>query len=96
MKKHVKIYLDYFEIGEQDAALCEVCKRRGVDIHHIEAKGMGGSKTKDYIENLMLLCRRCHQEAHAGIISKSSLKTVHKYRMIEMDKPINYKLFGND
>lgn len=40
--------------------LCEVCSKKAVDIHHIDAKGMGGSKTKDTIENLMAVCRSCH------------------------------------
>ena len=39
---------------------CEVCKGKAVDIHHIDCRGMGGSKEKDTIENLMALCRGCH------------------------------------
>jgi 5-methylcytosine-specific restriction endonuclease McrA len=41
---------------------CEVCGSQAVDIHHINARGMGGSKTADVIENLMGLCRKCHIE----------------------------------
>ena len=33
-----------------------------VDIHHIDCRGMGGSKDKDKIENLMGLCRQHHLE----------------------------------
>ena len=32
------------------------------DIHHIHARGMGGTKQADNIENLMALCRNCHIE----------------------------------
>lgn len=41
---------------------CEVCGKRAVDIHHIDARGMGGDPQggKDVIGNLMGLCRRCH------------------------------------
>jgi 5-methylcytosine-specific restriction endonuclease McrA len=39
---------------------CEVCGRQAVDIHHIKARGMGGSNDKDVIENLMAVCRSCH------------------------------------
>ena len=39
---------------------CEICKQQAVDIHHIDSRGMGGSNTKDIIENLMALCRSCH------------------------------------
>lgn len=62
MKKHTKIYLDYFGYGEEDFIPCEVCTKKAVDIHHIVARGMGGSKEKDNIQNLMALCRECHLE----------------------------------
>ena len=32
------------------------------DIHHIHARGMGGTKQADNIENLMAICRNCHIE----------------------------------
>lgn len=43
-----------------DAALgrCEVCSRPGVDADHIVKRSQGGS---DNLDNLVLLCRRCHQ-----------------------------------
>jgi 5-methylcytosine-specific restriction endonuclease McrA len=58
VKKHVKIYLNHF--GHEDFIPCEVCGSRATDIHHIKARGMGGSKEKDNIHNLMALCRKCH------------------------------------
>jgi hypothetical protein len=60
MRKHTKIYMDYFGYGKEDFISCEVCGRRAVDIHHINARGMGGSKEKDSIDNLMAVCRECH------------------------------------
>jgi hypothetical protein len=45
---------------ESDFIPCEICKAKAVDIHHINARGMGGTGTKDVIENLMALCRTCH------------------------------------
>jgi hypothetical protein len=60
MKKHTKIYLDYFGYTTADFIPCEVCGAKAVDINHIECRGMGGSKEKDYIENLQALCRICH------------------------------------
>ena len=77
MKKHTKIYFNYFNIGIDDVILCEVCGARSVDIHHIDPKKMGGSKTKDYIENLIALCRNCHNDAHSGILSKKELINIH-------------------
>lgn len=60
MKKHTRIYLDAMGYDEADFIPCEMCGKQAVDIHHIHARGAGGSKTKDYIENLMALCRPCH------------------------------------
>jgi 5-methylcytosine-specific restriction endonuclease McrA len=62
MKKHTKVYLDHFGYGIEDFIPCEVCGSRAVDIHHIDCRGMGGSKKKDDISNLMALCRSCHIE----------------------------------
>jgi 5-methylcytosine-specific restriction endonuclease McrA len=60
MKKHVKTYMDYFGYVADDVILCEICGRRGQDIHHIHCRGMGGSGKKDEISNLMAVCRDCH------------------------------------
>ena len=56
---------------------CEVCNNTAVDIHHIDCRGMGGSSTKDDINNLMALCRKCH--VLYGDIKKYTefLKSVH-------------------
>jgi hypothetical protein len=61
MKNHTKIYLKYFGYGIDDYFACEVCDNRGVDLHHIDARGMGGSKDKDDITNLICVCRQCHE-----------------------------------
>lgn len=77
MKKHTRIYLDAMGYDDTDFIPCEVCGAKAQDVHHIEARGMGGSKTKDYIENLMALCRRCHMN-HGDIKSKKEfLKCKH-------------------
>ena len=60
MKKHVKVYLDHFGFAGDDFIPCEICGARAVDIHHIDCRGMGGSKKKDTIDNLMAVCRQCH------------------------------------
>jgi hypothetical protein len=60
MKRHTKLYMDYFGYVADDVILCEICGRRGQDIHHIHCRGMGGSNDKDNIENLMCLCREDH------------------------------------
>ena len=60
MKNHTKVYLKAFGYDINSWIACEVCGGTAVDIHHIESRGMGGSKLADTIENLMALCRPCH------------------------------------
>ena len=60
MKNHTKVYLKGMGYDTTDFIPCEVCQAKAVDIHHIESRGMGGSKQADTIENLMALCRTCH------------------------------------
>jgi ribosome-binding protein aMBF1 (putative translation factor) len=62
MRKHTQIYLQGMGLKKCDFIPCEVCGRQAVDIHHIKARGMGGSDDKDVIENLMAVCRSCHLE----------------------------------
>ncbi len=62
MKKHTHIYMKYFGYGVDDFIGCEVCGNKAVDIHHIDCRGMGGSKDKDTIQNLMAVCRMCHEK----------------------------------
>jgi len=77
MKKHTKIYLEYFDYCEQDFIPCEICGRQAVDIHHIYPRGMGGSDSKDFIENLIGLCRDHHNQAESKKISKEELIEIH-------------------
>lgn len=62
MKHHTKVYMSYFGLGLDSFIPCEICGCRAVDIHHLEARGMGGSTSKDSIENLMAVCREHHIE----------------------------------
>lgn len=56
---------------------CEVCESKAVDIHHIEARGMGGSRDKDHVQNLMALCRDCHERYGDREKYKLMLKDKH-------------------
>jgi predicted HNH restriction endonuclease len=76
MKKHTKIFFDYYDITPGEFIGCYICGKTAVDIHHIEPRGMGGSKTKDVIDNLIPLCRSCHEAAHANQLTKDYLKNL--------------------
>lgn len=82
MKKHTKLYHEYFMYEPGDWIGCEVCNKTAVDIHHIEARGLGGSKYKDEPENLMALCRECHSYFGDKKQFKRMLRIMH-YANIE-------------
>jgi hypothetical protein len=80
MPRHVKIYMDYFDIGIDDIWQCEACTKelliKLLVIHHIHGRGKG----KDVIENLMCLCPgKCHPRAHSSknYVSKDEFQYIH-------------------
>ena len=81
MKNHTKIYFKAFGYDTNSWIGCEVCGATAVDIHHIESRGMGGSKQADTIENLMALCRTCHV-AYGDIKEhKERLQATHNHHL---------------
>lgn len=79
MQPHTKVYFKYFGYGIDDKILCEVCQSKEFtsvanDLHHIRGRGKG----KDVIENLIALCRECHNQAHSNKLSKEYLTETHK------------------
>jgi len=75
--------MTFFKYDVSDFISCEVCGTRATDIHHIEARGMGGSKEKDDIHNLMALCRKCHidygdKKQHMDFLKSKHEKLVKK------------------
>ena len=78
MQPHVRLYHKYFDITPGEFIPCEVCQQRAVDIHHIEARGMGGTAQPDDINNLMALCRECHHEYGDIKALKPMLTHIHQ------------------
>ena len=78
MKSHTKKYMTFFKYDVSDFIPCEVCGTMATDIHHIQARGMGGTKEKDDIHNLMALCRKCHIEKGDKKQHMEFLKDVHE------------------
>ena len=81
MKAHTKLYLIHFNYSEADFIPCECCGTKAVDIHHIESRGMGGSKMKNSIHNLMALCRNCHEKFGDKKGYKEYLIQTHQKRL---------------
>lgn len=77
MQKHTKIYYKHFDYFGDEFIACEICNSKAIDVHHLESKGMGGSKTKDYIENLIAVCRTCHVKCHSNKEFNQKAKEIH-------------------
>ena len=77
MTNHLKLYLQESGYSEWDFIPCECCDKISQDIHHIDARGMGGTKNKDEFSNLMAVCRVCHIEYGDITALKYKLKQIH-------------------
>ena len=83
MKNHTKVYLKGMGFTTTDFIPCEVCDQRAVDIHHITPRGMGGSKHRDTLDNLMALCRTCHAIADFGVdLPQAYLRELHATKLL--------------
>lgn len=56
---------------KQQNGKCGLCGKRAIEIHHKD-----GNKTNHTIENLILLCLKCHRTLHRGRKNKSSTTTI--------------------
>ncbi|AQX12516.1 MULTISPECIES: HNH endonuclease [Elizabethkingia] len=84
MQKHTKVYLAFFNPHNPEWIACEICNNQAVDIHHIERQGEHGKKRKDEqdkIENLIAVCRKCHDLAHANKFTKDYLREIHQKKI---------------
>ena len=73
--------MEFFDYVIDDFIPCEVCGQRAVDVHHIDPRGMGGSKTKDYIENLVGLCRKHHNQCERYDDFNQEVKQIHLHNV---------------
>ena len=97
MQKHTKVYINFFGYDESSIVMCEMeCGDKAVDVHHLESRGMGGSKSKDYIENLMGLCRDCRIKAESDKMFNMYCKIKHLelvchqvYALIDLQKRLD-------
>lgn len=85
MKQHIKNYYQAFGYDESSFIACEICGKPAKDVHHVEPRSKFGSKNladMDNVNNLVALCRKCHNDAH-GVASrdvKLQLKEIVKKR----------------
>jgi hypothetical protein len=77
MKEHIRIYMDHFNLGEQDYVFSEISGKRCTQVHHIEGRKRGGSKDKDYIENLIGLTMEEHVLCESNPRVNEYVKQLH-------------------
>lgn len=101
--RHKRIVMEFFGFAPEELIPCELCIlknesdpshniNRSDDVHHAEARGMGGdpSGSKDVIENLACVCRSCHNELesdpelNATFIAYLGLTQIRKKKFEEM------------
>ena len=78
------MFMKYYGYTEADSysELCWYCaKNVWVEVHHIISRGMGGSKLRDTIDNLIPLCRSCHSDSSVINKQKDKLKEIVRRRM---------------
>jgi len=79
VQQHIKNYHQALGIDIGTWIACEVCNATSVDIHHVTPRSKFGSKRKaeqDHVNNLVALCRNCHNLAHDNKISKETLQEI--------------------
>jgi len=64
MQSYTKTYLTAYGLRDVSECFCDMCGDMGTSIHHIDNKGSGSSKYKDFLENLICVCLSCHTKAH--------------------------------
>lgn len=86
-----QLYIDYFGYTKNDFIPCELTGGVAIDINHIDCKGMGGSKLKDHIENLMAITRELHTEFGDIAELKEALYIAHNVFMQNRQPIFNFK-----
>jgi len=60
------VYRKMMGYGDQSLGICELCHNPYSHVHHVQIKGMGGRKDADGEDNLIGLCRMCHDRCHGA------------------------------
>jgi 5-methylcytosine-specific restriction endonuclease McrA len=80
--------MKYFGYDESDFIPCEFCGKKAVDIHHLEPRSIAKAKV-NLIDNLMTLCRGCHDAAGKSVEFNNHLKVVHRKKLLSNGLPDN-------
>lgn len=78
--------MDYFQYSPGEFIPSEISGKPADDIHHIDCRGMGGSKNKDSIDNLIALTREEHEKYGDKKQYLNWLKHIHQIFMFNRIK----------
>lgn len=97
MRPYQKLYYAKFGFDQCDDVYSEVSQSELCnDIHHINARGSGGTIKEERIENLIALTRYEHTKYGDKKQYKSWLFMVHKQRMVEAGVEFDEKWIDNE
>lgn len=82
MKNYTKVYMEYFGFSTADFIPCENCGAKATDIHHLTPRSLRKDMLNK-IENLMALCRPCHDKAGKYHDFNEELKFIHRKALLK-------------
>jgi 5-methylcytosine-specific restriction endonuclease McrA len=68
---------------DRDKHVCRACgSKHGLDVHHVVMRSLGGS---DEPENLIALCRECHQSVHGHVLKLRPLYANNPQKNVDFE-----------
>jgi 5-methylcytosine-specific restriction endonuclease McrA len=93
VKPYTKTYLNHFGYSVADFIPCECCGAKSVDIHHLTPRSLRKDLVNK-IDNLMALCRTCHDRAGRDREFNDELRYIHRKRLLAVTKDNERIIFG--
>ena len=76
--------MKYFGYDTSDWIPCECqCGNQATDIHHLEPRSRAKAKV-NLIDNLMALCRSCHDRCGSDYIFNEWAKVIHRQKLLSV------------
>jgi hypothetical protein len=91
MKSYTKVYMKYFGFDESDFIPCEICNSKGTDIHHLVPRSIAKAKM-NLIDNLMCLCRSCHDMCGLRAFNDQA-KLIHRKKLLGLKTDFETKRY---
>lgn len=80
--------MKYFGFDVSSFIPCEVCGGQCTEIHHLTPRSLRKDLVNK-IDNLMALCRTCHERAHNDRQFNDDLRLIHRRKCLQNGLPDN-------